>query len=59
MSPSAPSGAQWDIKPDEKNAADTFFEGLDTARRGVIEGDVAVPFMLQSGLPEGTLAQIW
>lgn len=59
MSPSAASGAQWDIKPEEKQAADTFFDGLDSGKRGVIEGDVAVPFMLQSGLPEGTLAQIW
>lgn len=49
----------WDIKPEEKQAADAFFDGLDTAKRGYIEGDVAVPFMLQSGLPEGTLAQIW
>ncbi|GHJ88158.1 hypothetical protein NliqN6_4560 [Naganishia liquefaciens] len=49
----------WDIKPEEKQAADSFFDGLDTGRKGYIEGDVAVPFMLQSGLPEGTLAQIW
>lgn len=57
--PQPAAAAQWDIKPEEKQAADAFFDGLDTGRRGVIEGDVAVPFMLQSGLPEGTLAQIW
>lgn len=56
---SSGQGQAWDIKAEEKQAADSFFDGLDTARRGFIEGDVAVPFMLQSGLPEGTLAQIW
>lgn len=59
FAPPAQQQGAWDIKPEEKQAADSFFDGLDTARRGYIEGDVAVPFMLQSGLPEGTLAQIW
>ncbi|KAI0075486.1 hypothetical protein K474DRAFT_1709004 [Panus rudis PR-1116 ss-1] len=49
----------WDISPAEKANADRIFDGLDTSRRGYIEGDVAVPFMLQSGLPEDVLAQIW
>lgn len=57
--PSQPAQQAWDIKPEEKQAADSFFDGLDTTKRGYIEGDVAVPFMLQSGLPEGVLAQIW
>ncbi|KAJ9105548.1 hypothetical protein QFC19_003530 [Naganishia cerealis] len=56
---SQPVQQAWDIKHEEKQAADSFFDGLDTAKRGYIEGDVAVPFMLQSGLPEGVLAQIW
>ncbi|KAJ9113631.1 hypothetical protein QFC22_005939 [Naganishia vaughanmartiniae] len=57
--PSQPAQQAWDIKSEEKQAADSFFDGLDTTKRGFIEGDVAVPFMLQSGLPEGVLAQIW
>ncbi|KAG8974687.1 hypothetical protein FRC05_007021 [Tulasnella sp. 425] len=70
MTPSVPSPAptsvidahasgDWDISTQEKATADSFFATLDTQRRGYIEGDVAVPFMLQSGLPEEVLAQIW
>ncbi|KAI6164280.1 hypothetical protein EDD17DRAFT_1885190 [Pisolithus thermaeus] len=53
--PSAP----WDITPAEKVTSDRFFDTLDTLKRGYIEGDVAVPFMLQSKLPEDVLAQVW
>ncbi|KAI6036889.1 hypothetical protein BKA83DRAFT_684365 [Pisolithus microcarpus] len=53
--PSAP----WDITPAEKATSDRFFDTLDTLKRGYIEGDVAVPFMLQSKLPEDVLAQVW
>lgn len=57
--PSQPTGLQWDVTPAEKASADSFFDTLDTQRRGYIEGDVAVPFMLQSKLPDDVLAQIW
>lgn len=58
---SAFSNAQlpWDITSDEKAKADGFFATLDTQNRGYIEGDVAVPFMLESKLSEQVLAQIW
>ncbi|KDQ13131.1 hypothetical protein BOTBODRAFT_56212 [Botryobasidium botryosum FD-172 SS1] len=56
--PSAPTST-WDITPEEKASADRFFEDLDSHKRGYIEGDVAVPFMLQSQLSENVLAQIW
>ena len=49
----------WDVTPAEKASADIIFDGLDTQKRGYIEGDVAVPFMLQSKLPEEDLASIW
>ena len=49
----------WDVTPQEKATFDQFFDTLDTQKRGFIEGDVAVPFMLQSKLPGDTLAQIW
>ncbi|KAI0362741.1 hypothetical protein OH77DRAFT_1515924 [Trametes cingulata] len=57
----APSTAnpQWDVTPQEKANSDRIFDGLDTQKKGYIEGDVAVPFMLQSKLPEDVLAQIW
>lgn len=49
----------WDVKPEAKATSDRFFAQLDQQNRGVIEGDVAVPFMLQSQLDEGSLATIW
>lgn len=49
----------WDISAQEKATADGFFATLDTQKRGYVEGDVAVPFMVNSGLPEAVLAQIW
>ncbi|KAF8556898.1 hypothetical protein OG21DRAFT_1408041 [Imleria badia] len=49
----------WDVTPVEKASTDRFFDTLDPHNRGYIEGDVAVPFMLQSKLPEEVLAQVW
>lgn len=54
-----PAQAQWDVTLEAKATSDRFFAQLDTQNRGVIEGDVAVPFMLQSQLDEGVLASIW
>lgn len=53
------AGGDWDITTQEKATADSFFATLDTQKRGYIEGDVAVSFMVKSGLPEPVLAQIW
>ena len=49
----------WDVSPTEKASADRLFDTLDLQKRGYIEGEVAVPFMLQSGLPGEVLAQVW
>nr|ODN87640.1 hypothetical protein L203_03421 [Cryptococcus depauperatus CBS 7841] len=49
----------WDVTPQAKASSDQFFSQLDPQGKGVIEGDVAVPFMLQSQLDEGVLANIW
>jgi len=54
-----PASQRWDVTPDAKATSDQFFAQLDSQNRGVIEGDVAVPFMLQSQLDENTLATIW
>jgi epidermal growth factor receptor substrate 15 len=51
--------SHWDVTPAEKAIADNVFDGLDPHRRGYIEGDVAVPFMLKSNLPGEALAQVW
>jgi len=53
------SAVAWDVTPEAKAASDRFFAELDKGNIGVIDGDVAVPFMLQSQLDEGTLATIW
>ncbi|CAL1703981.1 unnamed protein product [Somion occarium] len=49
----------WDVSPTEKINADRFFDTLDTHKRGYIDGEVAVPFFVQSKLPDDVLAQIW
>lgn len=50
----------WDVDANEKAESDIIFSTkLDTKRVGYIEGDVAVPFMVQSQLPGEDLAQIW
>jgi epidermal growth factor receptor substrate 15 len=51
--------AHWDVTTTEKANSDKFFDTLDTQRRGYVDGDVAVPFLLQSKLPGDTLAQVW
>jgi len=55
----ASSAPQWDVAPADKANSDRFFDGLDTAKKGYIEANAAVPFMMQSNLPEDVLAQIW
>ena len=51
--------AHWDVTAQEKANADRFFETLDPTKQGFIEGDVAVPFMLESKLSDNDLAHIW
>jgi epidermal growth factor receptor substrate 15 len=55
----AQSQLAWDITPTEKASSDKFFDTLDAHRRGYVEADVVVPFMLQSKLPEDVLALVW
>ncbi|KAJ7470374.1 hypothetical protein FB451DRAFT_1253535 [Mycena latifolia] len=50
---------QWDVTPAEKANSDRWFDSLDTQKRGFIQDDVAVPFMLESKLSGEDLAQIW
>lgn len=49
----------WDVSPAEKASSDRWFDSLDTQKRGYIQDDVAVPFMLESKLSGEDLAQIW
>ena len=54
-----PTGTDWVIAPQEKSSYDSQFSKLDTAGQGFINGDQAVMFFSDSGLPEDVLAQIW
>jgi epidermal growth factor receptor substrate 15 len=49
----------WDITPAEKAKSDRFFNELDTKKNGYIDASAAVPFMMQSKLPDEDLAKIW
>jgi epidermal growth factor receptor substrate 15 len=51
--------AEWDVTPAEKASSDRYFGFLDAQKRGYIDGDIAVPFMLKSQLPGEVLAQVW
>jgi epidermal growth factor receptor substrate 15 len=53
------SNGYGDVSPAEKASSDRHFDTLDSQKRGYIEGDVAVPFMLDSTLPAEDLAEIW
>jgi epidermal growth factor receptor substrate 15 len=57
--PVQPPAPAWDVTPAEKVVSDQWFDGLDKEKKGFIEGSVAVPFMVQSGLPGEILAVIW
>lgn len=49
----------WAITTADKARYDGFFDSLDTDRAGYVDGGVVVPFFLQSGLDESTLAHVW
>ncbi|ORY88628.1 hypothetical protein BCR35DRAFT_350864 [Leucosporidium creatinivorum] len=57
----APQAQQqpWDISAQEKLESDGYFDGIDTTRKGTIEGEAAVGFFMQSGLGMEVLARVW
>ncbi|KAG0050053.1 hypothetical protein BGZ83_005174 [Gryganskiella cystojenkinii] len=57
--PSLSTEVPWDISADEKAKFDRFFDKLDTDHDGVIGGEEAGQFFMNSRLPETVLAQIW
>lgn len=62
--PAAPLSAQstgndWAVSPQEKAKFDQMFASVDRQGRGFVDGDQAVQFFSNSGLPEETLASIW
>ncbi|KAF9545549.1 hypothetical protein EC957_010858 [Mortierella hygrophila] len=49
----------WEITPEEKAKFDRFFDQLDANDDGVVEGEEAGRFFMNSRLPDSILAQIW
>lgn len=49
----------WDISAQEKAEADKYFAGLDPSNKGVVEGEMALPFMMASRLAVEVLAVVW
>lgn len=50
---------QWDVTPQEKQQFDTYFDKIDSQKRGLIQGKEAVEFFNNSRLPDHDLAHIW
>ncbi|KAF9557074.1 hypothetical protein EC968_007807 [Mortierella alpina] len=55
----ASDNVPWDISPEEKAKFDRFFDQLDKNGTGVVGGEEASRFFMNSRLPESVLAQIW
>lgn len=53
------ASVSWDVSQQEKAEYDGFFNRLDTARKGTIDGGQAVGFFKNSRLPDNDLAKIW
>ncbi|GJN94708.1 hypothetical protein Rhopal_007799-T1 [Rhodotorula paludigena] len=55
------SAQQWAITPTELQESNTWFDSLDaqSGRKGRIDGEQAVAFFGQSGLPVEKLAKVW
>ncbi|RUP45213.1 hypothetical protein BC936DRAFT_148479, partial [Jimgerdemannia flammicorona] len=49
----------WDVTVEDKVKFDKFFDGIDLAGAGVVQGNDAVEFFQKSRLPESELAHIW
>ncbi|KAF9428828.1 hypothetical protein BGZ94_000887 [Podila epigama] len=56
---SASTDIPWEITPEEKAKFDRFFDQLDPNGTGVVGGEEASRFFMNSRLPEPVLAQIW
>lgn len=59
FAPQSQQQQPWDISAQEKLESDGYFDGIDTARKGTIEGEAAVGFFMQSGLGMEVLARVW
>ncbi|KAF2154899.1 hypothetical protein K461DRAFT_291803 [Myriangium duriaei CBS 260.36] len=53
------TGQNWLVTSQEKTKYDQFFDNIDTAKTGFLDGEQAVKFFNDSGLSEDALASIW
>jgi epidermal growth factor receptor substrate 15 len=53
------TGTDWLVTPEEKAASDAQFNKVDQEGHGYINGEQARLLLINSGLPEDTLAAIW
>ncbi|KAF8979429.1 hypothetical protein BGZ52_004932 [Haplosporangium bisporale] len=58
-SPAPSAEIPWDITSEEKAKFDRFFDQLDPSGTGLVGGEDASRFFMNSRLPESVLAQIW
>ncbi|KAG2189309.1 hypothetical protein INT44_004451 [Umbelopsis vinacea] len=60
ISPSLPPNSnKWIISPEDRKKYDVFFDKIDVAKHGYIQGAEAVEFFQNSRLPDADLAHIW
>jgi epidermal growth factor receptor substrate 15 len=50
---------QWVVNPVDKMKYDQMFKTADTDMDGLVTGEEIRPILMQSGLPNTTLAHIW
>ncbi|KAI0362738.1 EF-hand [Trametes cingulata] len=55
----ATTPSDWNITPEERARYDRFFDQLDSARKGYLLSDVAVPFFARAKLPNDVMATVW
>lgn len=50
---------QWVVNPVDKMKYNQMFKTVDTDLDGLVSGEEIRPILIQSGLPNTTLAHIW
>ena len=59
LSLSLSQSSDWVVTPDIKAKYDTYFEGIDNDRDGIVNGEQARGIFMASGLPSNVLAHVW
>lgn len=59
MANSLPSSVEWIVSPATQAKYNAMFQNTDKGRTGFVGGVQARNILLQTGLPQNILAQIW